>query len=174
MIDFLQDWCANRGNAKGRLVLFAFRIANAISRIKSPWRLLFLPYIVLYRVTVEWILGVELPWKLSVGKGLRLYHGQALVINDKARIGEGCILRHSTTIGVSVTSTDYSGAAPIIGNYVDIGSNVVIIGEINIGDHALIGAGSVVLSDVPPYGVAVGNPAKVVRVRNERPEVACK
>jgi putative colanic acid biosynthesis acetyltransferase WcaB len=109
------------------------------------------------------VLGIELPWKLKVGKNLRLFHGQALVVNDHAVIGSGCILRHSTTIGVLITSLSFDGDAPVIGNNVDIGSNVVILGKINIGDGAVIGAGSVVVKDVPAGAIVVGNPARVIR-----------
>ena len=44
-----------------------------------------------------------------------------------------------------------------------IGGNVVILAGISIGEHAVIGAGSVVTKDVPPYSVVVGNPAKIVK-----------
>jgi len=170
MLGIFQDWDVNQGNIKGRIVLVAFRAASAVSRMRPLLRWVCLPYVVLYRIVVEWILGIELPWRLSVGKGLRLYHGHALVVNDRARIGEGCVLRHCTTIGVGATSSDFTGDAPVIGDHVDIGSNVVIVGQVHVGNHATIGAGSVVISDVPAYGVAVGNPAKIVRIRTTTAE----
>jgi putative colanic acid biosynthesis acetyltransferase WcaB len=159
-----QDWQVNKGNAKGRVILVAYRAANFFTYIPLPFRYVGYPYLIAYRVFVEWILGVELPWKLRVGVGLRLHHGQALVVNDRAIIGNNCLLRHSTTIGVGATSIDYSGAAPVIGDNVDVGSNVVILGSIYVGDGAVIGAGSVVLNDVPAGAVVVGNPARVLRI----------
>lgn len=45
-----------------------------------------------------------------------------------------------------------------------VGPNVVIIGGVTIGHHAVIGAGAVVSQDVPPYGVVVGNPARVIKI----------
>jgi len=159
-----QDWLVNKGNAKGRAILVAFRAANFFSHVPIPFRYIGYPYLILYRVLVEWILCVELPWKLSIGPGLRLYHGQALVVNDRAAIGSNCVLRHSTTIGVAVTSPTYGGSAPVIGNGVDIGSNVVILGNIKIGNGAVIGAGSVVVKDVPTGAVVAGNPARVLRI----------
>lgn len=164
---FFQDWQANKGNAKGRLIMFAFRVANFFSYLPRPFRFLGYPYVIFYRVVVEWILCVELPWKLKIGSGLRLYHGQALVVNDRSVIGRNCVLRHSTTIGVAGTYDDYGGVAPIIGNDVDVGSNVVILGAINIGDGAVIGAGSVVVKNVEAGAVVVGNPARVIRVISE-------
>jgi len=159
-----QDWLVNKGNAKGRAILVAFRVANFFSHVPTPFRYIGYPYLILYRVLVEWILCVELPWKLSIGPGLRLYHGQALVVNDRAVIGSNCVLRHSTTIGVAFTSSTYGGSAPVISDGVDIGSNVVILGGIKIGTGAVIGAGSVVVKDVPAGAVVVGNPARVLRI----------
>ena len=93
-----QDWRANRQNFKAQLVLFMFRLVQAANRYTIT-KIIFYPYFMLYRLWVEWGLGIELPRKLTIGKGLSLYHGQALVVNKSTIIGEGCILRNSTTIG---------------------------------------------------------------------------
>jgi len=53
---------------------------------------------------------------------------------------------------------------PVIGNNVDIGTNVVILGSICVGDYAQIGAGSVVVKDVPVRAVVVGNPTKIIKI----------
>ena len=161
----LQDWPENRGNLKGRIVLILFRLASACAKMPSWLRWIGLPYVALYRCLVEWGLCIELPWKLRVGPGLRVFHGHALVVNDRAVIGRRCVLRNSTTIGVSTTSRTYDGQAPVIGDDVDIGANVVIVGNVQVGDRALIGAGSVVVADVPADAVVVGNPARVLRIK---------
>lgn len=165
-----QDWAANQQNPKGRIVLIAFRVANLCARIPKPFQYLVLPYVIFYRVIVEWLMCIELPWKLQVGRGLRVYHGQALVVSDRARIGENCILRNGTTIGVATTDESYGGRAPFIGNNVDVGANSILIGAIEVGDNSCVGAGSVVISDVPPNSVVVGNPARVVK----RQDSACE
>src|SRR5438105_3560089 len=93
----LQDWRANSGNVKARVVLAMFRFAQRLRGPKSqPIRVWALPYLVLYRVLVEWILGIEIPWNTRIGPGLRVFHGQALIINDGSVIGRDCTLRHST------------------------------------------------------------------------------
>ncbi|VAW74818.1 Serine acetyltransferase [hydrothermal vent metagenome] len=162
-----QDWAVNKSNIKGRSVLFLFRLAQACRSSPKPFWYLFIPYLILYRVVVEWLLCIELPWNTKVGKGLKLFHGQALVINDNSIIGDYCTLRHSTTIGNKELPNGEFSKSPIIGNHVDIGSNVVIIGDIRIGDYVKIGAGSVVTKDLNNNGVYVGNPAKLLKALNE-------
>ncbi|HXI00420.1 MAG TPA: hypothetical protein VNI52_09120 [Sphingobacteriaceae bacterium] len=156
-----QDWSANRGNIKGQLVLFSFRLAQLLSRHLIV-KILFFWYLVLYHIMVEWILGIEIPRKMQAGKGLIIYHGQSLVINQDVQIGENCTLRNSTTIGHKLLADGSLSPCPIIGNHVDIGANVCIIGAITIGDHVKIGAGSVVVKDVPSNCIVAGNPARVL------------
>jgi putative colanic acid biosynthesis acetyltransferase WcaB len=154
----LQDYAANRGNTKGKIITVMFRLAALVSRRK--WvKILFLPYLAFYRLFVEWILGIELPWPTIVGKELRIFHGQAIVVGKAVVIGNNCTLRQSTTIG----NTKEGSGSPVIGNNVDIGSNVCILGAITIGDNVTIGAGSVVVKSIPSHSVAVGNPAKVIK-----------
>jgi putative colanic acid biosynthesis acetyltransferase WcaB len=81
------------------------------------------------------------------------------VLNPQTVIGANCILRQSTTIG----NKEPDGKAPVIGNQVNIGANVCIIGDISIGDNVIIGAGSVVVKDIPANCVVGGNPAKIIR-----------
>ena len=52
---------------------------------------------------------------------------------------------------------------PIIGNTVNLGANVVIIGNIHIGDNVIVGAGSVVVKDIPDNCIVAGNPARIIR-----------
>jgi len=156
-----QDWSANRQNFKAQLVLFMFRLVQAFNRYTIT-KIIFFPYFMFYRFFVEWHLGIELPRKLIIGKGLSLYHGQALVVNKSTIIGSNCVLRNSTTIGHKKLADGAFSACPRIGNNVDIGANVCIIGGITIGDNVIIGAGSVVVKDVPSDCVVVGNPARVV------------
>jgi len=168
-MNLFQDWANNFGNPKGRLVMVLFRIAFALRNGPKPLMILAIPYGVLYRVFVEWTLGIELPWRTRVGPGLRIEHGQALVVNDQTVFGRNCMVRNATSIGnKQLRDGGYSGA-PVIGNNVDIGANVVILGEVQIGDHAVIGAGSVVVKNVPAFAVVVGNPARVVRMLGHPP-----
>ena len=156
-----QDWGANRQNFKAQLVLFLFRLVQAFNRYTIT-KIIFYPYFMLYRAWVEWGLGIELPRKLTIGKGLSLYHGQALVVNKSTIIGQNCVLRNSTTIGHKKQANGTFSKCPRIGNNVDIGANVCIIGDITIGDNVIIGAGTVVTKDIPAGSIAVGNPARIL------------
>lgn len=156
-----QDWKANHGNPKGRLVMAFFRLVHVL-RASMATFILFLPLFLLYRLLVEWVLCIELPWKTRVGPGFRIDHGQALVVNDGTVFGAGCTVRNSTTIGNKRLKDGTYSRAPIFGDRVDIGANAVIIGPITIGNDVSIGAAAVVVKDVPPGHVAIGNPARNV------------
>lgn len=105
--------------------------------------------------------GVVLPHTAEIGRGVLLsYQGLGTVIHRRSRIGNG------VTIGTGVTIGGRSGHldVPVIGDGAMIGSGAKILGPVQIGRFASIGANAVVLSDVPDYGVAVGVPARVVKL----------
>ena len=157
-----QDWTSNKGNLKGRIILVMFRLAQVANK-HILLAVILCIYLGFYHVFVEWFLGVEIPRKLKAGKGLVIFHGQALVINQGVVIGSNCILRNSITIGHKKRSDGSFSPCPVIGDNVDIGANSVIIGDIEIGDNVIIGAGSVVVKSVPANCVVAGNPAKIIR-----------
>lgn len=94
----------------------------------------------------------------NIEGGFCLVHGFGVVINTDVKIGSNCTVLQGTTIG-----EDWKGGVPIIGNDVFIGCNSVIIGGVSIGDNAKIGAGSVVVTDVPAGSTVVGDKAHVVK-----------
>lgn len=167
----LQDWEANKTSAKGRVIMLLFRIANFCTTRRVFYYLLF-PYLVFYKILVEWFFSIEIPWNVKVGRGLRIYHGQGLVLNNQVVIGNYCTLRHCTTIGNKQLQNGTMSSSPVLGNYVDVGSNTCIIGEITIGDQATIGCGSVVTRSVPANTVVAGNPAVPIRKLMQAVEVA--
>jgi putative colanic acid biosynthesis acetyltransferase WcaB len=155
-----QDWDANKGNGKGKIFMLLFRVANFCATNRLYKYLGFL-YIIFYKVFIQWLFTLEIPWNVTLGKDTALYHGQALILNKDVVIGHNCTIRHCTTIGTKQKADGSFSAAPTIGNYVNIGNNVCIIGDVTIGDHAVIGSGSVVVKDVAAYTVVAGNPAVV-------------
>lgn len=155
-----QDWKVN--TTKGKLILLLFRLAN-LGTLNKFYFYLGIPYRLFYTLSVEWILGVEIQWRTKIGKNLQLHHGQGLVVHGGAIIGNDCSLRHNTTIGNKQLQNGKYSNSPIIGNNVDIGSNVCVIGQISIGDNVKIGSGSVVVKDVSGNCTAVGNPAREIK-----------
>lgn len=163
--NLFQDVGRNRGNPKGMLVLFLFRLGYALRTSGSLVRPLAWVYGIFYRVFVEWVLGLEIPWKTRIGPGLKVVHGQGLVINDQVEIGECCHLRNGVTLGATFDDAGKMRGVPVLGNNVNIGSNAVIIGPVRIGDGVTVGAGAVVVKDVPAGAVVAGNPARVLRIK---------
>lgn len=97
--------------------------------------------------------GMLIQPETQIGKGLYLGHG-FIVVNPTTIIGDYCNLSQFTTIGSS------KGKAAEIGNHVYIGPNVCLVENVHIGDYAKVGAGAVVIKDVPAYATAVGVPAR--------------
>lgn len=94
----------------------------------------------------------------KIGKGMRLFHPYATVLNAES-IGDNFSCLHLVTLGGK------GEGRPIIGNNVALGANVTVIGDVRIGDNAEIGAGSVVVKDVPDNAIVVGNPGRVIKYR---------
>jgi serine acetyltransferase len=161
----LQDWAANAATPKGRAITLLFRLAQLAGRSGLP-RPLRVAATTALRVVLELMFRVELPWRLEVGPGLRVFHGTGLVVHEQVRLGAGCVLRHATSIGLA--HTDDVNGAPTLGDEVVVGTQVVILGPVTIGDRAIVGAGSIVVDDVAPGTVVGGNPARYLRDR--RPE----
>ncbi len=159
------DFKANKSDVKSVFIVLFFRLSNyfACHRLRII-RFAGLPIRVLYRLIIEFIMSAEIPDRLSVGDRLRIFHGMGLVINIKSVIGNDVLIRHNTTIG----SKRDDGLCPILEDGVDVGANVVIIGNITIGKNSIIGAGSVVTKSFPSNSILAGNPAKILSIRNNR------
>jgi serine O-acetyltransferase len=92
---------------------------------------------------------------------VRIWHHGGIVLHARA-IGDDVHVRHNTTFGVAHRGENW--ALPVIGDRADIGCGACILGDVHVGHDSVIGANAVVTRDVPPYAVAVGVPARVVRV----------
>jgi serine O-acetyltransferase len=106
--------------------------------------------------------GITLPARARIGPGLYIAHTGYIVINSQTKIGANCTLTQGVTIGHGGGGRHAEVGSPSIGDRVYIGPGAAIIGPIEIGDDALIGVGAIVTRSVPPRGVVVGNPAKLI------------
>ncbi|HYS66145.1 MAG TPA: serine acetyltransferase [Paraburkholderia sp.] len=147
---------------KTRCVVIFFRIANYLACRSRFTLLVGAPVILLYIFVCDWLLGIEIPVKTRIGKGLTLYHGTGLVINGYCVMGDYCVVRHGVTIGNTIRPDGTNSGVPVIGDRVEFGAHSVALGDIRIGDGARIGAGAVLLCNVPDGAVAVGVPARVM------------
>jgi putative colanic acid biosynthesis acetyltransferase WcaB len=155
----LQDLRTNTGDKRAQFILLCFRSTKVLNQSSSPIaKLVAKPLTVIYRVVIDWIMGVEIPWYTEIGPGLRLHHAKSVVINGNAVIGSNVSIRHGVTLGGRRSEFD----CPVIGDGVSIGAGAILIGALQVGANAQIGAGAVVLSDVPSQGRAVGNPARIL------------
>lgn len=105
--------------------------------------------------------GVEIHPAAKIGKHLFIDHGTGIVIGQTAVIGDEVTILHNVTLG-SRHPRSSGPRHPQIADHVFIGAGAQILGRIYIGEYAKIGAGAIVLQDVPAYTTAVGNPARLL------------
>jgi len=86
-----------------------------------------------------------------------------VIIGDNCTITYGCVILSHDRSAMHINPEDNGEGTVIIGNNVYIGVNSVILRNVTIGDNSVIGAASLVNSDIPPNVVAVGNPARVIK-----------
>lgn len=158
-----QDWKANAKsiNHAGFRTLIVYRFGQWRMTIKS--NLLRVPLSFLYRQMekhVRFKYGIELPYTVDLGSNVTFEHQHGIVIHGHAKIGNGCIIRQGVTIGNKNLDAPFD--APTIGSYVNIGAGAKILGQVRVGNHAVIGANAVVTKDVPEYAIVAGIPAKII------------
>ena len=109
--------------------------------------------------------GIEIHPGATIGKCLFIDHGMGIVFGETCEIGDNCTIYHGVTLGG--TGKDTGKRHPTLGNNVLIGAGTKVLGPVYIGDNSRIGAGSVVLRNLPANCTAVGVPAEVVRINNK-------
>lgn len=124
--------------------LFYFRLGNVFSKILR----------VFYPRDKTFIIDV----RTKIGKSLTLAHPFSTILNAES-IGDNVYVNHLVTVG------EKNGLRPKIGNNVELHANATVIGGVTIGDYVVVGAGAVVVKDIPPHSVVVGNPSRIISVK---------
>lgn len=107
----------------------------------------------------RFLTGIEIHPAARLGPGLFIDHGMGLVIGETTEVGRNVTLLQGVTLGG--TSLKREKRHPTLGDNVVVGTGAAVLGAITIGDGSRIGAGSVVVRDVPPNSVVVGVPGRI-------------
>lgn len=131
-----------------------YRVANFCYRKKIP----VVPF--MCKAAIFLLFNSVVPYSTKIGKGSRFAYGCiGVVLHGRAVIGERVIIGQGVTVGRKLSPN----GVPVVGNDVYIAAGARILGGITIGDNVIIGANSVVVTDVPANTIVAGAPARVVR-----------
>src|ERR687893_1484840 len=146
----------------GVQALLAHRVAHALYEAEVP----LLPRAVAFGSRA--VTGVEIHPAARIGSDFFIDHGAGVVIGETAQIGDRVTLYQGVTLGG--TGFARGKRHPTVGDDVTIGSGAKLLGPVEIGHGAKVGANTVVIADVPANSTVVGNPGHPVRVEGKRPE----
>ncbi len=148
---------------QGLYAIWFHRLAHFLYKLKVP----FVPRLI--SQISRFLTQIEIHPGATIGKAVFIDHGCGTVIGETAVIGDYVIIYHQVTLGG--TGIRKGKRHPSIGNHVVIGAGAKVLGNIHVGDHSKVGAGSVVTKDVPAHSTVVGNPARVIhRKDSSEPE----
>ena len=146
----------------GVQALLSHRVAHALHTAGVPA----LPLAISYGSRA--VTGVEIHPAARIGDDFFIDHGSGVVIGETAEIGDRVTLYQGVTLGG--TGFARGKRHPTVGDNVTVGSGAKLLGPIEVGHGAKIGANTVVIQDVPPNSTVVGNPGHPVRVEGNRVE----
>ncbi len=106
--------------------------------------------------------GIEIHPGAQLGRRLLIDHGMGVVIGETTIVGDDVTLYQGVTLGGTGSATGSAKRHPTLCNGVFVGNNANVLGNITVGENSRVGAGSVVLRDVPPNSTVVGVPAHIV------------
>ena len=139
------------------------RLSRLVHFIFASESILMLPFQMFFRI----ILHLEIPIEYFK-KGLFLIHPYNIILHKDTRIGSNVTIYHNVTV-----ATVWEGSkqgTPVLEDNVIIYPHSVILGNCSVGRNSIVGAGSVVLDNVPPNSIVAGNPAKIIgMVTDKRP-----
>lgn len=113
----------------------------------------------------RWMTGIEIHPGAKIGKGVFIDHGMGVVIGETSEVGDNVTMYQGVTLGG--TGKETGKRHPTVGANVVIAAGAKVLGPIVIGDNSKVGAGAVVIRDVPPNCTVVGVPGRVVMQEGE-------
>ena len=116
--------------------------------------------------------GIEIHPAAKIEGGVFIDHGMGVVIGETAEVHKGTVIYQGVTLGG--TGKERGKRHPTIMENVVISAGAKVLGGFTVGKGAKIGAGAVVLKEVPPYATVVGVPGRIVRIRTPETEDATK
>ena len=146
----------------GVQAILAHRVAHALHDADVPVAPLAISYL------SRAVTGIEIHPGARIGGEFFIDHGSGVVIGETAEIGDCVTLYQGVTLGG--TGFQRGKRHPTVGDNVTIGSGAKLLGPIQVGDNAKVGANTVVVEDVPPSSTVVGNPGHTVKVEGRKPE----
>jgi serine O-acetyltransferase len=138
----------------GLHALVAYRLAHRLYK----WNIPLIPRIISYLTRI--ITGIEIHPGAKIGRRFFIDHGEGVVIGETTEIGDDVLIYQQVTLGG--TGKESGKRHPTLGNNVIVGAGAKVLGNIKIGDFVRIGAGSVVVEDVPEYSTVIGVPGRIV------------
>jgi serine O-acetyltransferase len=111
-----------------------------------------------------WFFKIEIGKNVKIAPGLRLPHPMDIIIAPNSEIGADCDLY----AGVRLVLSHGNKQGPKLGTGVFMGDGAKAVGAVSIGDHAIVGVSAVVTKDIPANATAVGIPAKIISLDNQR------
>ena len=138
----------------GLHALIAYRFAHRLYK----WNIPLIPRMISYLTRI--ITGIEIHPAAKIGRRFFIDHGDGVVIGETTVIGNDVLIYQQVTLGG--TGKESGKRHPTLGNKVIVSAGAKVLGNITIGDKDRIGAGSVVIEDVPPHSTVVGVPGRIV------------
>ncbi|WP_089155512.1 serine O-acetyltransferase [Micromonospora sp. NBS 11-29] len=150
----------------GTWAVILFRVAAACHRtgLRPFSRMLYFLNVVMF--------GADLAPGARVGPGLCLPHPVGTGWGSGLTVGEGVIMTGAVRFGTAAAQDESRMGQPTVGDHVVLLDGAKAMGPVVIGDRAVVAANALVLHDVPPDAIVVGQPARVVKMRHERPGAA--
>jgi serine O-acetyltransferase len=114
----------------------------------------------------RFVTGIEIHPAAEIGEGFFIDHGSGVVIGETTEVGNNVTLYQGVTLGG--TGKETGKRHPTLRDNVTVGAGAKVLGSVTIGENTKIGAGSIVIHDVPPNSTVVGNPGRPVRERGRK------